>query len=228
MTFLIPGIGGTAELFSDYQFSFPFRAVDYPRPKTMEMSIHQYAEQFVEHHEIQSGDVLVGMSLGGMLACEISKVVEINQLVLISSGTHREHINPLLRRLGFLGRHMPFAWLQKLPVPVATRLRRRLIRMFREVDPAFLSWACTQAPLWEGMDRHPNLTQIHGDWDPVFPFGYQRERIHYRLRRAAHLAVLERQKEVNEILCELLVNSGAQHRPSFLCGVRDRFSLESD
>jgi pimeloyl-ACP methyl ester carboxylesterase len=208
MTYLIPGTGGTSELFSDYRFPFPFRALDFPRPEAMEMSIKDYAGQFIEHHGIVPGDTLVGMSLGGMLACEISKAIEIRQLVLISSGTRREHINPLLRRLGFLGPLMPFALMQKLPTPPASRFRRRLIAMFRKVDPAFLNWACSVAPQWEGMESHPNLTQIHGDWDPVFPYSYQREKIHYRLRRAAHLAILERQNEINEILGRVLLDRG--------------------
>jgi pimeloyl-ACP methyl ester carboxylesterase len=210
MTYLIPGTGGTSELFSDYRFPFPFRALDFPRPGAMEMSIKDYAEQFIEHHGIVPGDTLVGMSLGGMLACEISKELEIRQLVLISSGTRREHLNPLLRRLGFLGPRMPFALMQKLPAPPASRFRRRLIAMFRKVDPSFLNWACTVAPQWEGMKSHSNLTQIHGDWDPVFPFSYQREQIHYRLRRAAHLAVLERRHEINEILDRVLLDGGSE------------------
>lgn len=227
MIFLIPGIGGTAELFSDYRFPVPFLAVDYPRPKTLEMSIRQYAQQLVEHCGIRPGDALVGMSLGGMMACEISKVVEIDQLILISSGTCKEHINPVLRRLGFLGPHMPFSWLQKLPIPAASRLRRRMIQMFREADPVFLNWACSCAPHWEGLENHPRLTQIHGEWDPVFPFCYQRDRIHYRLQRAAHLAVLVQQKEVQQILCRLLIESEEPNRSAILGGSCGRFSLKS-
>ncbi len=207
MVFLIPGTGGTAELFSDYRFPFPFRSVDFPVPRVAEMSMKEYAEQFIAHHGIVPGDTLVGMSLGGMLACEISKALEIRQLVLISSGTRKEHINPLLRKLGFLGPRIPFAWLQKLPPPPASRFRQRLISMFRQVDPAFLNWACTVAPIWEGMENHPNLIQIHGDLDPIFPLTYQQERIHFRLRKATHLAVLERQKDINQILCELLIDA---------------------
>jgi pimeloyl-ACP methyl ester carboxylesterase len=214
MTFLIPGTGGTAELFSDYRFPFPFRAVDFPGPRSLKMSMKDYAEQFVEHHGILTGDTLVGMSLGGMLACEIAKAMEIRQLVLISSGTRSEHINPLLRRLGFLGPRMPFALLQSLPTPPVSRFRRRLFGMFRQVDPSFLNWACTVAPQWEGMEHHPGLIQIHGDRDPVFPFAYQQDRIHYRLHRATHLALLECQKEVNQILCRLL-DEGDRSTTSF-------------
>jgi pimeloyl-ACP methyl ester carboxylesterase len=204
MTFLIPGTGGTSELFSDYRFPFPFRAVDFPAPESSKMTMKDYAEQFVDHHGITPGDSIVGMSLGGMLACEISKAVEISHVVLISSGTRSEHLNPLLRRLGFLAPVMPFSWLQSLPTPPVSRFRRRLFRMFRKVDASFLNWACSVAPRWEGTEDHPNLTQIHGDRDPVFPFSYQREKIHHRLHRASHLAVLEKQEEINEILRKLL------------------------
>ncbi len=204
MTILIPGTGGTSELFSDYRFPFPFRAVDFPAPDSSKMTMKDYAEQFVHHHGIAPGDSLVGMSLGGMLACEISRAMEISQVVLISSGTRSEHLNPLLRRLGFLAPVMPFGWLQSLPTPPVSRFRRRLFGMFRKVDATFLNWACSVAPRWEGTEDHPNLTQIHGDRDPVFPFSYQREKIHHRLSGASHLAVLEKQEEINEILRRLL------------------------
>lgn len=204
MVHLIPGTGGTAELFSDYRFPFPFRALDFPRPRSPRMSMERYARQFAEHHGIEDGDTLVGVSLGGMLSCEISRNVAIRKLVLISSGTRRAHLNPVLRRLGFLGRHLPFGWLQTLPEPPVSPYRRRLFAMFRQVDPEFLKWACSTAPAWQGIEGHPDLVQIHGDRDPVFPFALQRDRIHHRLRGAAHLAVLERRQEVNELLSGLL------------------------
>jgi hypothetical protein len=64
------------------------------------------------------------------------------------------------------------------------------------------------------MEHHPGLIQIHGDRDPVFPFAYQQDRIHYRLHRATHLALLECQKEVNQILCRLL-DEGDRSTTSF-------------
>lgn len=207
MVHLIPGTGGTAELFSDYRLPFPFRALDFPRPRSPRMSMERYARQFAEHHGIEDGDTLVGVSLGGMLSCEISRNVAIRKLVLISSGTRRTHLNPVLRRLGFLGSHLPFGWLQTLPEPPVSPYRRRLFAMFRESDPGFLSRACSVAPQWEGAKDLPELVQIHGDRDPVFPFPLQRDGIHLRLLGAGHLAVPERRQEVNDFLARLLIEA---------------------
>lgn len=203
---LIPGIGGTADMFRDYRFPFPVRAHDYPRPPSADWSFADYARCQAATQGIEAGDVLVGMSLGGLMACEIAKQLPIRKLVLVSSGTRAEHIAPWLRWLSPLSPHVPFRWLQRVTVPVGTfgEVRQRTLRMFKASDPDFLAWGCLNAPRWEGLDHHPDLTQIHGAWDPVFPPRLQRGRLHHLLPHAGHITLLRQHREINALLLEHL------------------------
>lgn len=203
---LIPGIGGTADMFRDYRFPFPVRKLEYPRPPARDCTFGEYAQFFAKRHGIAPGDALVGMSLGGLTACEIAKHLPIRKLVLVSSGTHGEHIHPVLRRLSVLSPFVPFRLLQRIAVPVGIfgSVRRRTLEMFKASDAAFLAWACRQAPCWEGLAEHPDLTQIHGAWDPVFPPRLQAGRIHHLIPRAGHITLMRQFREINPLLVELL------------------------
>lgn len=201
---LIPGIGGTSDMFRDYRFPFPVRCLDYLRPPSQGTSFADYAHLFVAHHQIESGDCLVGMSMGGMLACEISKILAIRKLILISSGTRPEHINPLLRSLSVFAPTVPFRWFQRIirPTPLFGPTRQRALAMFKASDPHFLNWSCYHAAHWAGLDHHPDLTQIHGSWDPVFPI--TRQRPQHVIPRGDHIVLLRRPEIINPILIDLL------------------------
>ncbi len=203
---LIPGIGGTADMFRDYRFPFPVQTLEFLPPPAKDCDFTAYARFFAERHGIAAGDALVGMSLGGLMACEVAKQMLIRKLVLVSSGTRAEHINGLLRRMSLLSPHVPFALLQRLTVPVGLfgSVRRRTLAMFKASDAAFLRWACWNAPRWEGLKEHPDLIQIHGGWDPVFPPRLQAGRLHHLLPRAGHITLMRQVPEINALLVELL------------------------
>ena len=216
----IPGIGGTADMFRDYPFPFPARAHDYPRPPSSECSFADYARFMIATQGIAAGDVLVGMSLGGMMACEIAKHLPIRKLVLVSSGTQAQHIAPWLRRLSPLSPHVPFRWLQRLTVPVGLfgEVRQRTLRMFKASDPDFLVWGCLNAPRWDGVQGQPDLTQIHGAWDPVFPPRLQRGRLHHVLPRAGHIMLLRQHREIRALLLRELTPLFEHGDGGSLCG----------
>ncbi|HAL73416.1 MAG TPA: hypothetical protein DCP71_16775 [Verrucomicrobiales bacterium] len=133
-------------------------------------SFDEYAAFLIRRQGIQPGDSLVGVSLGGMLACEISKQVHIAKLTLISSCTQRQHLHPLLSRLAFLGPFVPWG----------------------------LRWACSCAADWSGLEGHEDVVSIHGDRDPVFPI--HRQRVHHTIVGGDHLMVISRQAEILPLL----------------------------
>jgi len=203
---LLPGIGGTSDLFLDYQFPFPVRRLDFIRPPSLDTSFADYARLMAFHHRIEAGDTIVGMSLGGLLACEISKQVSLSKLILVSSGTQRHHIAASLRSLAFAAPFVPFQFMQSVipPTGLLGPVRRRALEMFKASDPNFINWGCIHAPTWSGLDHHPDLTQIHGTWDPVFPYALQRHKIHHPISRGGHIAIMRQYQPINDLLIDLL------------------------
>lgn len=197
---LLPGLGATSALYSGYSFPFTAQALEYPCPPGPGCSFDGYAAFLIRQYGIRAGDCLIGVSLGGMLACEISKQVRIAKLTLISSGTQREHLHPWLTRLSFLGPYVPWAQIQRVmrPLPGLSEARRQAVAMFREADPDFVRWACSCAADWPGLVEHEDLVSIHGDCDLVFPI--RRQRVHHTIKGGGHLMVISQRVEILQLL----------------------------
>jgi len=200
---LIPGLGATPDLYAGYDFPFPTRLADYAAPPHPACTFAEYAEFMIQSHGIQPGDSIIGVSLGGMMACEISKRIPIRQITLISSCTHSRQLQPLLTRMSFLGPHLPWPLFRRIarPLPGLSPARRQAVQMFQKADSDFVRWACTHAAHWQGLTQpHPDLVSIHGDRDPVFPVG--RQKIHHLIPGGDHLMVISRRDEILPLLLD--------------------------
>lgn len=60
VVFLLPGLGGTSDMFADYQLPFPTHAVEYSAPHAQDMGFSEYAIQLIDEHGIRPGDSLIG------------------------------------------------------------------------------------------------------------------------------------------------------------------------
>ncbi len=198
--FLLPGLGATADLFADYRFPFPARTVDYSAPGSRATTFSEYALQLIAENGIRPGDSLIGVSLGGMMACEIARQISIRKITLISSCTGSQQLQPIIRRLRPLSRIVPWRLIQWAPFPnfILSHTRRRAMAMLRVADAEFIPWACLNAAVWQCPEHHPDLVQIHGDRDPVFPIS--RQEIHHTIRGGDHLMVLSRWQEIEPLL----------------------------
>ena len=117
-------------------------------------------------YTINDGDVLIGASLGGMVACEITKIRNISRLYLIGSAVRKEEISTLLSALHPLAQIAPLDWLRIL----AGKLPMELAQMFASAEPAFVRAMCVAIFNWEGLG--PSTTKVirlHGRHDFVIP-----------------------------------------------------------
>src|SRR4051812_14290579 len=55
-------------------------------------TLREYARRFASEIGLSPGDVIGGVSLGGMLALEMAKVVDVAGVILIASATHPRYI----------------------------------------------------------------------------------------------------------------------------------------
>lgn len=142
-----------------------FMAHDWPR-HAGEETIPQVAQSICQACHIHDGDVLVGCSLGGMVACEITKMRRIPAVYLIGSAIRKEEVNPILAKLHPLARATPFDWL-RLP---AGKLSTESAQMFAVSDPAFVRAMCAAVFQWDGLgDARTQVYRLHGKHDLVIP-----------------------------------------------------------
>ena len=137
--------------------------VDWP-PYSGEQSLAEIAGRIVTAYGITDGSIVVGTSLGGMVACEIARLRRLHRLVLIGSAVHPNEINPLLAALRPLAKLTPVDWMQWS----SASMPGELARMFGRSNPDFIRAAIQAVFLWKGLDPSlPPPARIHGKSDRV-------------------------------------------------------------
>lgn len=139
--------------------------LDWPAYKG-EDSIQAMAWRVAEEGRIPDGAVLIGASLGGMVACEIARIRRIHQLFLVGSAKNCLEVSGVLNRLHPLIEYTPLEFFQSC----AARLPSEVTQMFGGSDAAFIRAMCHAVFKWPGLDESlPKPFRIHGRFDRVIP-----------------------------------------------------------
>ena len=165
MNHIFPGMGATNAMYSGPWRELPDTLFhDWPHdfPGT---TIGELAEAIIAGHGIQSGDTIIGSSLGGMVACEIASCIEAGRLVLIGSALHPREVNGLLNLLSHLIGYAPLEFIQR----ASGKIPAELSQMFAEGDSQFIRNMCKAVFSWPGLQRSVPCLRIHGSRDLVIP-----------------------------------------------------------
>jgi hypothetical protein len=93
MIHALPGMGADRRMYPAPWSTLPgFTAHDWVR-HSGEKSLPEIARSMCDAAGIHDGDKLVGSSLGGMVACEITKIRNIPVLYLVGSATRKEEVS---------------------------------------------------------------------------------------------------------------------------------------
>jgi len=211
--FLISGLGADKRLFKNIKLPDGFKCmlVDWHIPD-QEDTLATYAQAIVKQNDIKPGDIVLGVSLGGMLSVEIAKQVKLAKVILVSSiKSHTEapwyfsvfrripvyRVTPdsLLTGVGFMVR----------PVfgPMAPGDLALFQIMLASSSPIFIKWAMGAVLHWQNNVVLPNLYHIIGDKDLVFPYKNIKQPTAI-IKGGTHIMVFDRAAEINHLLEDIL------------------------
>lgn len=115
---------------------------------------------------IKDGDTLIGCSLGGMVACEITKIRKVPALYLVGSAMRKEEVNGLLSMLHPLAKVAPVDWIRR----AAGKIPGNVAQMFANAEPSFLRAMGEAIFEWDGLgETETKVYRIHGEHDFVIP-----------------------------------------------------------
>jgi len=167
MILVLPGMGADHTMFSApaWQGIAGARFLDWPA-HCGEATIGASADRVIAEAAIPDGATLIGVSLGGIVACEIAKRRRVRALVLVGSAVHPREISGLLAKLKPLARFAPIEFVQR----AIGKVPDDVTAMFARGEPAFIRAACAAIFAWEGLDRAAiTPVRIHGTHDRVIP-----------------------------------------------------------
>jgi len=168
MIHALPGMGADKRMFPPPWTELPgFAAHDWMH-HTGEKTLAEVAHSICATCDIRDGDTIVGASLGGMVACEITKIRKIPTLYLIGSATNKDEVSAVLTALRPMARIAPIDWLRY----VAGKIPREAAQMFSGAETSFIRAMCKAIFQWEGLDAAKTPTRvfrIHGKHDHIIP-----------------------------------------------------------
>jgi pimeloyl-ACP methyl ester carboxylesterase len=209
--YFIPGLGADKRVFRHIELpeGFDMVHIEWLPPHPGE-SLRSYANRLLYTIDKDAPFALVGLSFGGMLATEISRQLQPEKTILIASLPSAANLPPYFKICAPLQLHkiLPIglfknASLAKRLFTTETNEDKELLRtIIRETDPAFIRWAIGAILYWENAPAPEKIFHIHGTRDHLLPLRYVRPTHH--IEGGGHLMVMNRAKEVNKVLAEIL------------------------
>lgn len=165
-------------------------------------SMSQYAKRILSQIPFEN-PILIGVSFGGMVATEISKIIPTEKVIIISSAGSHHGIPLYYKLIGLLRLH------KLLPSAVATRPGRFLCRVLgiereeeqallcgilSQTDPVFLRRAVDMILEWRNENPPENIHHIHGTKDWLLPLIVK---AHCTIDGGGHFMIVNRAKEIS-------------------------------
>jgi len=211
--YLLPGQGADYRLFSHLQIDsscFDIVHIKYPEPLKKE-SMKQFALRLLRQIDTAEEFHLIGASLGGMLACEISAIKKPETLTLISSAKCRDELPYRYRFQKFVPiyRALPgtlLLWgakfLQTLVEPDSKHNKEVFDAMLAEKTPHYMKWTIHMICTWDRTDLPKDCLHLHGEEDNTIPI--RRIMNPTIIENGSHMISLTRGEELSHIIDDYL------------------------
>ena len=210
--YLMPGMSANSLIFEKIKFpeNFKLHKLDWINPDIDE-SIENYAKRLSEKI-VHKNPVLIGVSFGGILVQEISKIVKVDKLIIISSIKCNKEM-PSHMKFGKITKSyklLPVKWINDfeslISFVLGPKIKKRvdLYRKYLSVrDENYLSWSLREMIEWKQSKPLKNIIHIHGTKDLVFPTLYIKNFI--KVPRGDHAMILKRAEWINQNLPKMIM-----------------------
>jgi pimeloyl-ACP methyl ester carboxylesterase len=208
--YFISGLGADKKAFQRIRLPAGYEPVylDWITPEKNE-SLTDYARRF---SSLINDDafVLIGLSFGGMLACELARLRNPTKTIIISSIPTSDELPWYFKRAGRIGLHkyvpvklLGAATVLKNMFGTISKEDKALIYNYAKfVDANLVRWSLYAILSWEQHERLPGVVHVHGSRDFMLPLRFTRP--DYVVKDGGHLIVFNRAEEVNRILGQIL------------------------
>ncbi|MEP6617398.1 MAG: alpha/beta hydrolase [Ginsengibacter sp.] len=208
--YCVSGLGADEGVFSKYDFNgniVHYIKWEIPLPRE---TIQHYAKRLSLQIKY-ANPVLVGLSFGGILCIEISKIIPSDLIIVISSVKSFHEIPYWMRLAGKLKLNkifpvQPFKLIEPLEnynLGVENEAEKKMAAAYRaNVDRGYCRWSVNQILNWNNEWRPENLFHIHGSNDRIFPL--KKIKADHVIEGGGHFMIMNRAElvsaHVNQIL----------------------------
>ncbi len=208
MAYCISGLGADERVFTALRLQYEVVPIHWLIPIHQE-SLDHYCQRLIAQIDTSREFILIGVSFGGMIACELNKYIQPQQTILISSAARASEL-PMLYKV--MGKIKLANWLPEFMLfppqvvlsylfGVKTASHKILLRNISEdTDPVFARWAIDKITHWKNNFIPDKLVRIHGDKDKVLSY-YTPET--YVIKGGQHFMIVDRAEEISNVINSL-------------------------
>ena len=205
--YLIPGLGVDGRLFQHIKLD---------RCRTIEITweipekratLQEYAACLAHQIDTTAMFSIIGVSFGGMVAVELSKMLKPHRTIILSTAKSRSELPGRYRVLKLFPVHR---WFPERMVLGTFTIKRRLLRwgptkerklildMLNDTNPTYFKRALDCVIHWENQQWPPNIVHLQGDRDGVFPIRRIVDPV--LVKGGNHAMVYNRGEEISRLL----------------------------
>lgn len=213
--YLLTGLGADAHAFDFLKWPdhIELQYLDWETPEP-DASMEDYARLLSKKIVCSEEFILVGLSLGGMLAVELSKIVQPKAVILISSIASASELPRVYHWAGYLKLHKVVPpnlfitasrW-KRYFVTESPETKKIVTEMLQKSEPNFIQWGLQAILNWQNDKVPDHLYRIHGTKDEILPLPYNPQ--FKWVEGGRHLMILDHAKEVSQYLKEIITELG--------------------
>ena len=208
MLYFISGLGADERVFKYLSLGdLEYKFIKWETPGTNE-KLSNYCSRLIKQIDLSKEIILIGVSFGGIVAQEISRIIKPQKVIIISSVKTAKEFNwqlDLVRRFKLykLATSSFLKWSNNLTADyyfgVKTKMESTLLKqIISDTDQDFLKWAIHEIMNWNGDSTNTNIVHIQGNKDRIFPV--KRIRNYTIINGGGHFMIVNRADEISEII----------------------------
>ncbi|MCB4808794.1 alpha/beta hydrolase [Tamlana sp. 62-3] len=211
--YFMPGMAASSKIFDNIKLpknQFQIHLLEWLIPFEDE-SLTSYVSRlsaYIKHENV----VLIGVSFGGVIVQELSKVITCKKLIIVSSVKSKYE---LPKRMKFARRTKIYKLapthlannIEKLSKYAFGKKVNKRIELYKKYlsvnDERYLNWAIENMICWNQEKPQNNVVHIHGDADTVFPIkNIQNCRT---IKGGTHVMILNKYRWFNKNLPDIIL-----------------------
>lgn len=201
--YAISGLGADERVFKYLKLEHELIPIPWLTPEISE-PIEVYAKRMADKINTEEEFGMLGVSFGGLVAVEMSKILKPKVTILISSAETKEGLRGVYKLMGktSLATLVP-SKLFDMPRGIAkflfgTEKTELLNNILDDTDNNFTKWAVNELINWRNEDKINNCLKIHGTKDKLIPAPKDENTI--LIEGGEHFMIVDRANEISNII----------------------------
>jgi len=207
--YMIGGLGADERVFKFLKLNFETQIIKWIEPKPKE-KLKEYSNRLLNQINQDEEFGILGVSFGGIVAIEISKLIKPKKLILISSV---ETSKQLPRTYIVFGKTQILKLIPnqliKPPKPLLGFLfgaedKQLLKQIINDTKPEFIRWALNSIINWSNKETPIKAIRIHGTKDRLIPLKGKATEVN----DGGHFMIVDKAEEISKLVNEQMEYAG--------------------